>query len=177
MATDSKEIKQIKTALVSSNKEQVLEGIKLNRTNGNRATFELMLKCLKDTDEPDVEAAIIQFLNDLKDESSVEPLIEALNDEEMSYYHSFLIAAFWQSRIDGSEYLDLFVKKAIEGEYMSTLEALTVIENFDTSYPTDLLMDLEADLFEAIESEESDEKRSLLESLKEVVAKLPIEGE
>jgi hypothetical protein len=177
MATESKEIKQIKTALSSSNKEQVLEGIKLNRAHGNRDTFELLLTTLKSTDEPEVEAAIIQFLYDLKDESSIEPLIEALKNDDMSYYHSFIISAFWQSAIDGSAYLDLFVKKAIEGEYMSSLEALTVIENFDSSFPDDLLMELEADLTEAIENEEQEEKRNLLISLKEVVAKLPVEGE
>jgi hypothetical protein len=177
MTTESKEIKQIKTALASSNKEHVLEGIKLSRAHGNRQTFELMLSTLKATDEPEVEAAIIQFLYDLKDESSVEPLIDALNNEEMSYYHSFIIAAFWQSAIDGSAYLDLFVKKAIEGEYMTSLEALTVVENFDSSFPDDLLMELDADLMDAIEGEELEEKKNLLISLKEVVAKLPVEGE
>ncbi|MAY82506.1 MAG: hypothetical protein CMP59_00055 [Flavobacteriales bacterium] len=177
MTTESKEIKQIKTALSSSNKEQVLEGIKLSRAHANRQTFGLMLKSLKDTDEPEVEAAIIQFLYDLKDESSVEPLIEALKNDDMTYYHSFIIAAFWQSAIDGSAYLDVFVEKAIKGEYMSSLEALTVIENFDSSFPSDLLMDLDADLTEAIESEESEEKKNLLISLKEVVGNLPVEGE
>lgn len=177
MTKESKEIKQIKTALNSSNKEQVMEGIKLSRAHANRQTFELMLKSLKDTDEPEVEAAIIQFLYDLKDESSVEPLIEALKNDEMRYYHSFIIAAFWQSAIDGSPYLDLFVKKAIEGEYMSSLEALTVIENFDSSFPDDLLMELDIDLSEAIDKEENEEKKNLLISLKEVVSKLPVEGE
>ena len=162
MTTESKEIKQIKTALSSSNKEQVLEGIKLSRAHANRQTFGLMLKSLKDTDEPEVEAAIIQFLYDLKDESSVEPLIEALKNDDMTYYHSFIIAAFWQSAIDGSAYLDVFVEKAIKG---------------DSSFPSDLLMDLDADLTEAIESEESEEKKNLLISLKEVVGNLPVEGE
>lgn len=177
MGNDSKEIKQIKTALSSSSKEQVLEGIQLSRKHANSATFELMLQTLKQTDEPDVEAAIIAFLYDLKDESSIDPLIRAIENDEMKYYHSFLIATFWQSALDGSEYLDLFVKKAIHGEYMSSLEALTVIENFDRSFPSDQLMNLEMDLLEAIDAEEQEEKKNLLISLKEVVSKLPIEGE
>jgi len=177
MTTESKAIKQIKTALSSSTKAQLLEGIKLSRAHANRETFELMLKLLKETDEAEVEAAIIQFLYDLKDESSVEPLIAALQDESMRYYHAFLIAAFWQSAIDGSPYIEIFVKKAIEGEYMVSLEALTVVENFDSSFPDDLLMELDADLMEAIESEEQEEKRNLLISMKEVVSKLPVEGE
>jgi len=172
-----KEEKQIKSLLNASEKEKQLEGIKLSRVHATTDTFNQMLNLLKKTDEPEVEAAIIQFLYDLKDERSIESLINALNNEEMSYYHSFIISAFWQSAIDGSPYLDLFVKKAIEGEYMSSLEALTVVENFDSSFPADLLMECEADLVEAIENEEQEEKRNLLISLKEVVAKLPEEGE
>lgn len=174
---DSKQIKKIKEALQSSNKEKILEGIKLSRVDGTQETFTMMLNCLKETDEPEVETAVIAFLYDLKDESSVAPLIAALEDEEMKYYHSFLIAAFWQSALDGSAYLELFVKKAIEGEYMTSLEALTVIENFDSSFPQDTLMDCEADLLEAIDNELEEEKKNLLISLKEVISKLPQEGE
>jgi len=174
---NNKELKKIKEALQSSNKDSVLEGIKLSRAHGTQESFKWMLETLKKTDEPDVEAAIIQFLYDLKDASSIEPLIEALKDDSMAYYHSFLIATFWQSAIDGSPYLDLFVEKAITGEYMSTLEALTVIENFDSSFPADLLMECEADLSEAIEQEEGEEKKNLLISLADVVRNLPQEGE
>ncbi len=174
---ENKELKKIKTALQSISKDQVLEGIKLSRANANQETFKLMLETLRKTDEPEVEAAIIQFLYDLKDISSVEPLIDAIKDESMSYYHSFLIATFWQSALDGSDHLELFVQKAIEGEYMSTLEALTVIENFDSSFPADLLMECEADLVEAAEREEEEQKKNLLISMAEVIRNLPQEGE
>lgn len=177
METDKKELQKIQEALQSADKEKVLEGIQLSRASANQDSFRSMLQTLKNTDEPDVEAAIIQFLYDLKDASSIDPLIEALQDDEMRYYHSFLIAAFWQSALDGSPYLDLFVEKAIEGEYMNSLEALTVIENFDSSFPADQLMDREADLLEAIESEEEEQKKNLLISLKEVISNLPQDGE
>lgn len=174
---ESKEVKELKKKLSSSNREEILDGIKMSREHANQDSFKLMLDCLKDTDEPEVEAAIINFLYDLKDINSAGVLIDAIKNPEMAYYHSFLIAAFWQSSLDGSEHLELFVKKAIEGEYMTTLESLTVIENFDSSFPNQLLMECEADLAEAIENEANEEKKNLLESLKEVVGKLPEEGE
>lgn len=175
--TINKEIKEINAALSSPKKEKVLEGIKLSRAHANQDSFRLMLETLKKTDEPEVEAAIIQFLYDLKDVSSIDPLIEALNDEEMRYYHSFLIATFWQSALDGSDHLDLFVKRAIDGEYMTALEALTVVENFDSSFSADLIMECSADLNLAIEEENEEEKKNILISLKEVVDQLPQEGE
>ena len=136
-----------------------------------------MLQLLRDTDEPTVEASIIEFLYDLKDEESIPVLIDAILDEEYAFYHSFLVAAFWQSAIDGADYLDVFVKAAIKGEYMTTLEALTVIENFDSAFAQIDLMDYESDLNEAIEAEENEDKKALLISIGDVVRNLPIEGE
>ncbi len=177
MSEENKEIKSILSDLQSKDTTKILDALKRNRKDGNQATFKAVLLCLKDTDDPDVEANIIQFLHDLKDESSIPPLIEAIENEEYSYYHSFLIASFWQSSLDGSDYIELFIRKAIENDYMTALEVLTVVENFDNFFTQDELIEYEADLNEAVLEEENEEKKKLLESLADVVRNLPIEGE
>jgi len=177
MAEDSKEVKEILENFQSSNPEIVLDAIKKNRADGNAKTFSAMLVLLKQTDEPLVEAAIIQFLFDLKDEESIPVLVDALEDEEMSYYHSFLVSAFWQSAIDGSAHIHLFVKLAIEGDYMTALEALTVVENFDTQFSLSDLEEYGADLNIAIENEENQDKKPILTSMADVVRNLAVEGE
>ncbi|MDB4062416.1 HEAT repeat domain-containing protein, partial [Vicingaceae bacterium] len=144
---------------------------------GNAISFKALLELLKDTDEPTVEAAIIEFLYDLKDEESIPVLIHAIQDKEYSFYQSFLVATFWQSAIDGSTHLDLFVKTAINGDYMTSLEALTVVENFDSAFSQDELLDAESELLEAIEEVEDGDKKVLLVSMADVVRNLPIEGE
>lgn len=174
---NKKEVDSILKDFQASDANIVLQAIKKNRKEGNQQTFQALLELLKDTDEPLVEASIIEFLYDLKDEQSVPILITAIQDEEYAFYHSFLVASFWQSAIDGSEYLEEFVKAAIHGEYMTSLEALTVVENFDSSFSHDLLLDLEAELNEAVENEENEDKKALLISLGDVVRNLPIEGE
>ena len=156
---------------------QVLAALKKSRKEGNAIIFEGILNTLKETDEPTVESEIIAFLFDLKDESAIPALINALNNEDMQYYWSFLVATFWQSAIDGSGHLDVFVKKAIEGDYMTSLEALTVIENFDSSFDQQLLQECTTDLNIAAQEEEDEDKKALLISLTEVVQKLPLEGE
>lgn len=175
MAEDSKTIKSILNDFKASDEKIVLNAIKRNRADGNAKTFRALLQTLKETDEPTVEAAIIEFLFDLKDLSSGDVLAEALENKEMEFYHSFLIAAFWQSAIDGSEHLSLFVKRAINGDYMVCLEALTVIENFDSLFSNEEILNCEADLVEAIETEKEIDKKALLVNLKEVVRKLPLE--
>ena len=177
MTNNSKAVQSIIQDFQSPEPEMVLKAIKNNRKEGNQDSFKALLSLLKDTDEPLVEASIIEFLYDLKDEESVPVLIEAIQDDEFAFYHNFLVAGFWQSAIDGSDYLEEFVTVAINGEYMTSLEALTVVENFDRAYNQDLLLDLEADLNEALEKEENDDKKALLVSLNDVVRNLPIEGE
>ena len=177
MAQDSKIVQGILKDLKATNPSVVLEAIQLNRKEGTAKTFKAMLNTLRDTDEPAVETAIIQFLFDLKDEESVPLLIDAIQDEEMSYYQSFFVAAFWQSALDGSEHINVFVKAAIQGEYMTTLEALTVVENFDSAFSQSDLLEYETDLNEAIEKEENEDKKALLISMIEVIRNLPIEGE
>jgi HEAT repeat protein len=177
MSQNSTVIKEIISHFKSDDAKVVLEAIKKNRKEGNAISFQALLELLKDTDGPNVEAAIIEFLYDLKDEESIPVLIKAIQDEEYSFYQSFLVATFWQSAIDGSPYLDLFVKTAINGDYMTSLEALTVVENFDSAFSQDELLDLESDLLEAIEDMEDGDKKVLLVSLADVVRNLPIEGE
>jgi hypothetical protein len=178
MAEDSKTVKSIIKDLGASDEKIVLDAIKRNRKEGNIKTFRALLDTLKKTDEPTVEAAIIEFLFDLKDQASVDELVRVLEEDSMSFYNSFLISAFWQSAIDGSAHLELFVNKAIKGDYMVCLEALTVIENFDeASFSQDEIMECEAILAEAIEVENLQDKKVLLKSIKEVIQRLPIEGE
>ncbi len=177
MTTANNSIKTIIKDLEASDVRTVLDAIKRNRKDGNGTSFEAMLQLLLKTDEPDVEAAIVQFLFDLKDEESIGPLISAIQNKDFEYYHSFLVATFWQSALDGSSYLEVFVKAAIKGDYMVCLEALTVIENFDSSYNEQDLLEYEDEIKEAEEKESQKEKKDLLRSLADVVRNLPIEGE
>lgn len=177
MEENSKKINSILADFKSENAETVIAAIKTNRKEGNIKTFKALLELLISTDEPTIEANIIEFLYDLKDEESASILIKAIDNKEFEFYHNFLVAAFWQSSLDASPYIEQLVKAAIEGEYMTTLECLTVIENFDSAFNEMDLLDYETDLNIAIAAEENEDKKLLLESLVEVVRNLPIEGE
>jgi hypothetical protein len=177
MAEDSAAVKSILKDLNASDSTIVLDAIKRNRKEGNQKTFKALLETLGKTDEPTVESAIIEFLFDLKDTSATAELIRVLEDNSLEFYNSFLIAAFWQSKLDGSDHLSLFVKHAIKGDYMVCLEALTVIENFDSAFSESEIQSCSLDLAEAIEEEQNSDQLALLKSLKEIIEELPIEGE
>lgn len=169
--------KELMDSLRSSEPEIVLEALQKVRKSGNCRILPSILQLLHDTDESNVEAKIIELLFDLKEQSCAPILIEAIKNEKLEYYHNFFIAAFWQSSLDGAEFLSEFVKAAVKGDYMVALEALTVIENLDSSFSEEEIIDCDLELAEAIEEESNTDKRILLEQLKDLVNGLPLEAE
>lgn len=169
--------KKLIESLRSDKPQVVLESILQIRKSGNCRILPSILDLLLETDDSNVEAKIIELLFDLKSQDCAPTLIEAIQDERMEYYHNFFVAAFWQSSLDGSEYLQEFVRAGIKGDYMVCLECLTVIENFDSSFSSEEIMECNADLVEAILDETNKDKLALLEQLKDVVNNLPLEAE
>lgn len=169
--------KELVNSLLASDDKLVLNAIKQCRKEGNPKILKVILEVLNKTDEPDIEAEIISLLYDLKEQDNADIIAATLESNEMEFYNSFLISTFWQSSLDGSGFIELFVKKAVEGDYMTCLEALTVIENFDSSFAEETLMNLTADVEEAIEEEKDSEKKELLSSLLQVLKTTPIESE
>jgi hypothetical protein len=167
-------IEKLTAKLRSNSEDTVIETLDIIREEGNAKVLPAVLDLLADTDNPEIEAAIIQLLFDLQDEEAVPYLVSALNNQRMKYYYSFLISAFWQSSLDGSDHLTLFVNKAVKGDYMVCLEALTVIENFDTSFDNEEVQHCASMLMEAVEREKVGEKKELLKSMLEVVEQLSI---
>ena len=60
---------------------------------------------------------------------------------------------------------------------MVCLECLTVVENFDSSFSSEEIVECDADLTEAIMEETNKDKQALLEEMKDVVNNLPLEAE
>jgi len=160
------------TDLNSDDHKKVLTAVKQLRKHGKAEAIDPLLNVLVSADET-IRQEIINFLFDLRDESAINPLLAAIENEKYDTEKNVLIAVFWQSSLDASEHIDFFVNQAIKGDYMTSLEALTVIENFDATFDEEEITDLKYDLDDAIEEEDS-EKRELLISLKSILETLNI---
>ena len=88
---------------------------------------------------------IIEFLSSLKDTSCREEIIKLLEDTTMLQYRQIILSTIWNSPIDYSEYIDLFVKIACEGDLIEVLDCLTIIENMEGPFEEEQIM--EAKLF------------------------------
>ncbi len=87
-----------------------------------------IINLLSHTGDDDTRREISLFLNDLKDPNAVPQIIEALNDQKYRPIWNIITAACWQSGLDFSNYLETFIRLLLEEDYMTALEAFSVIE-------------------------------------------------
>lgn len=167
-------LKNILNDLSSSEEKKVLTAIKQLRKHGKPEAIKPIIELLKNTSNETVKSEVISLLYDLKEQNVVDEIILAIKDDYFINEKSILISIFWQASLDGSEYLSTFVKEAIKGDYLTCIEVLTVIENFDATFQETEVEDLKFDLDEAISQEET-EKRNLLIGIRQVLDEVNLE--
>lgn len=159
--------------LKSNDTEKVLTAINQLRFYGQKEAIAEVLAVFIETTNEEVKKSITNLLFDLKNEDSVLPIIQAINDKKYASIKPFLISIFWQSSLDASEHLGTLVRIASKGDYNSCLEVISVIETFDTSFDEDKIIDAVYDIEEKLDDYEIDEEyRKLLYLLKETVSQL-----
>ncbi len=121
--------RQLIRQLFSAHDDVVLSVIKEIRYSGNPALISAVMKLYSQTDAPAITHAIVALIRDLKSQAAVDSLITALQDISDQDKKQAIVAACWQSGLDFSAYIQVFLQLFLEGDYMTALEAFTVIEN------------------------------------------------
>ena len=160
--------------LSDNDSKKVLTAISQLRKHGKKEAIIPLIKTYSSSASDEIRQEIVSLFYDLKDQAVVEEIIIAIADEQFIEERSLLVSIFWQSALDGSDYLSDFVRAAIHSDYLTCLEALTVIENFDSTFDENEIDDLKYDLDEVIDSEET-EKAKLLASIKLALEGLNVE--
>jgi hypothetical protein len=129
MIKSEKKIKDLTKILKSDNITAISGAIDLLR---NEEPFEgaigLLTACYDKTDDFSIRKAIEGFMNDLKEQSACEEVIDEIRKQWKSDTISMLVSSCWQSGLNYSEYsLDL-AKVFLTGDYVTAIECLTVIE-------------------------------------------------
>lgn len=110
---------------------------------------------------------IIEFLNSLKDTSCREEIINLLEDSTFQAYKKIILSSIWNSPIDYSEYIDLFVKLSCEGDLIEALDCLTIIENMEGPFEEEQLMEAKLILnnYMEMKSEVDPQKEQLISEI------------
>jgi len=177
MKTEQKKnnrLKNILADLVSDEEKKVTTAIKQLRKHGTAEAIVPLLDKYSSSNSESIKSDISSLLFDLKDESVVPEIINAVNSKKYDEIKPFVISILWQAAIDSSSHISTLVSQAIKGDYLTCIEVLTVIESYDTTFNEQEIEDLKFDIDETIESQE-EEKQKLLLTIKTVIEGLPVE--
>lgn len=132
---NSKRKKEIIAKLSSGNPSIITGVIKELRDSGSPEIlpylFDTLLKC----NDSNVQEEIMSFLQDVKNQDAAEIIAGFIQDSRFNGFLNRLVGICWQSGLDFSAYTDVFVQIAIDSDYLTCIEAFSVIENTSFLHP------------------------------------------
>lgn len=173
-AKPDKRFDNIINSLSTDNTKDVLIAIKQLRKHGKPEAIPHLVELYKKTKDEEIKSSLQNFFFDLKDQLATEAIMQAIENEESLAIKTFLISILWQSSLDASEHISSLINQAINGDYMTCVEVLTVIDSFETTFQEEEIQNLDFDLDDAIDTEYS-EKRGILITIKNALPSLNIE--
>lgn len=99
------------------------------KENGDLNIAETLLHHLAQIQEPHVVTVVVNLLADIKDNNFREILIRQIRETTNPEIRSELLRIVWESSLDYSAYLDVFLNILQGDDFMPAFEASTVVEN------------------------------------------------
>ena len=155
--------------LYAPRRETVLAALADTAGAGDERLVIPLLKVYADWQDEAVRTKIREVLYQLKTEKALPELVKALNMPELYGQHELILASMWNSGFFPQEDLKDIVRAAIQGDYMVTLEALTVVENMVGPFEADELADVIADVQEYLDDAAPSGKTELLQNLQMIL--------
>jgi len=87
-----------------------------------------IINLLNETKNETIRRELSLFLCDMKDASGIPYIIEALKNRQYQGIWHEIISTCWQSGLNFSGYLETFIEIFLEEDYLTSLEAFSVIE-------------------------------------------------
>ena len=164
---DKLKIGQLLSDLQSKDELKIAGAIKAFAVHGHASIIEPIMEVWRSGLSTENEALVMDLFQSLKDTPSIEPLMEAFNNPENVHLRRKLITTFWNSKLDFSDHLADFVLFGIEGDFLDALEAITLIENFETVAPESAILESQLLLTEYFGQTEhrNDQKDAILTDL------------
>jgi len=132
-----KRIQELGEGLKSNDTNAVLKTIEEIRDDGSNELLRDLAKLLCSTKNKEIKESIYNLFCDLKNQSSVDKLITFITSNELKKAKKTLLSACWQTRLDFSDYLELFIDIVIKEPFELSFEAFTVVENNESKVTRD----------------------------------------
>ncbi len=153
--------KAVVDTLKSINDEQVISLIQEFREKGDLFIVEPLIELLYSKRSYSLKEAIIEFIGDIKNQDAAVIITHSIQKHLGDPNTTGLVSACWQSILDFSDEIPLFIDILCNGDYLASFEAFTVIENSIGSISLNNI-DLYIATIESRLKDASIEKQSLL---------------
>jgi len=128
------DVKSSNTAIVKT----AFEGLKIV---GEPSILHPIILELNTKNHTEKNALILEFLACLKDRKARSVMMDLIQQTELKEYQQLLLSTIWNSPLDYTDYLEVFVDLALKGDFIITLECLTIIENLDGPFSEKSVME------------------------------------
>ncbi|WP_155828192.1 hypothetical protein [Butyricimonas synergistica] len=145
--------------LASNDMEVVKSAIEQIKQEGDISIAAELLDILQQSQDTAVITNLTALLSDVKDSNFKTILMDKLINATSDTGKANLLRICWESAIDFSEYLDVFVDMLINEDFITALEASTVIENLGGKIPEEKLLAA----IKRLETNKDEDKSFLLE--------------
>ena len=146
--------------LRSSNSSAIIDTVQEIRNHGSVTILPELFDLLLISENIEIVKACSALLNDLKNKESVRYLVSALETIKYKPIRQILVSACWQNGLDFHKDILIFADIFLTDEYLTSVEAFTVIENSIGKLEDQDIVQLIEKLNSKID--EADEKKKLL---------------
>ncbi len=130
---DRKKYEHLIDCLYSHNQHLILKTLSEIKETGNKLIVPALIELMMTSEFDEVKSEARSIMAELKDEGSKEELIQAISNERYRPIRQDLISLCWENGLDYTPYFEFFVDLVLEGNYMESFEAMTVLENLEGS--------------------------------------------
>ncbi len=167
--TKNKKVEALMADLHSTDLAKVLAALKKVPEAGNATLITPLLRTYLAWNNQEVRGAVEKILGELKTQTAVPELINALEDPAFDDLRALIISSFWHSGIYPSNDMDVLIKNAIRGDYMVAVEVVTVLENTDEFTDPDMVQQAMLDIDDFLDQNPDAEHSPVLDQLKSVL--------
>jgi hypothetical protein len=115
-------------ALESLDPDQAIPAIYEIRNSGSIKMLHFLFQLIRKDTPLAIRTEILNLLADIKSQDAVPVIASSLENMDFGEQLPGFVAACWQSGLDFSKYLPVFAKLFIDSDYLTSLEAFTVLE-------------------------------------------------
>ncbi len=119
---------EIRRKLHSGRDDVILQTLIELRSKGNRDILPEVIDLVSADVSPEITDAGLALLNDLKHKGSAWIIPEAIRKDRHRKNLDRIVASCWQNGMDYSQDIDLFIDLVLEEDYVTAIEAFTVVE-------------------------------------------------